>query len=884
MPDQAEELATLRAELAAARRQAAEAQEALSQILDSSPIAIFLGNTRGYVVTEASANISRILGYSAEELIDSPWIDLIHPDDRDDIAATVARLVRDDTVEWTGRARHADGRWRWIHVHVSAGPPAPDGSREVMGYIQDRTNEARAEERYRTISEITSDFAYVFHVTADGGVEPEWASGAHEDITGYTLEEGATWGSWQPIVHPDDQEMFLQSIVDVIKGETQSGEMRIIHKSGEVRWVRLAARPGFDSSGRVDRVYGAATDITERKLAELALAESERALREAQDVGRIGSFRANLVEGSIEWSDATYRILGYEPGEVTPTVEWLFEAVHLDDRDPLVEALRKGIETRHATDHEARFRRRDGDMHWFHFRGQPEYGQDGTPVAFQGIVQDVTERKRAEQALAESEERFRRVVEQSPLGLATFDADGHLVMWSPAAERMLGWTADQVLGQAVASLDRNEIEEFKVLFDRVLEGASITDHETVALRADGSEIHATVSMAPLTDSQGEIIGVLTLFADISERKRLEDQLLQAQKMSALGRLAGGVAHDFNNLLTAILGHAEFLSDDADDPAEVREHAKGILAACQRAAGFTEQMLAFSRHRAPDAVVLDVNGVVGDLEEVLDRIVGPDVRMEVSLAPPPAWVRIARPQLEQVVLNLVVNARDAMADGGKVRVETLVAGGEVWLSVQDSGPGVDAEVRPRIFEPFFTTKESGTGLGLSVVYGVVEAAGGRVVVESPPGSGARFTVCLPLCAAPEAAATATRARALSLAGIESVLLVEDESPVRALVARALRQWGYTVVDAPDGETALDIAAARGEPFDALVTDMVMPGIGGVELSERLRARWPGLKVLYVSGYSESAPEHDQPVSYLRKPFTPPELVEALRRTLDGTVVG
>jgi PAS domain S-box-containing protein len=987
------------------------ARAALAQILDSGPILIFRGNTRGFTITDASSNVERILGYSVGEFVEGPWIRLLHPDDRDRVAAEVGGIVERDVVEWEGRVRHADGSYRWVHTHVAGGAFHEDGARDVMGYVRDRTAEREAEERYRAISELTSDFAYSYRVLDDGTFEAEWASGAHEEITGYPIAEGLSWGSWAPILHPDDRPGFEAAIAGVLRGVPQDGEVRIIHRSGGVRWARIASRPVVDADGRVERIFGAATDITERKAAELALAESEAmlreaqavanlghwridlatgrhtwsdqtfrifgldpeglvdphpvferihhddldavksagrrafeqgvpavyefryahpdgrerwlqttavpvtddegeplvlqgvtqditerkhveealaaseaSLREAQAVGRIGTFTADLRDGTIAWSPETYRLMGYEPGEVAPTIEWLVSRTYPDDRDEFIAALRDTLRAEDATDHEVRLLRRDGEVRWFHFRGQLGLDETGTPVSYRGMAQDITERKRIEMALAESEERFRRVVEESPLGVATFDMQRHVTLWSPAAERMLGWSAEEIIGRLPRTIPPDEAGAMEALGARVVGGESVTDVETRSVRKDGTIIHVTTSLAPIVDADGRTTGIISLFADISERKRLEEQLLQAQKMSALGRLAGGVAHDFNNLLTTILGHAEFLLDDAGDVPEVEGNASEIVAACERAARLTEQMLAFSRHRAPDAAVLDVNEVMGAFHEVLGRLGGPDVVLRTSPSSGPAWVRIARAQLEQVFLNLVVNARDAMPDGGRLDIDVTTAGDEVVIEVSDTGVGMEPGVKERVFEPFFTTRDAGTGLGLSVVYGVVEGAGGSITVESAPGAGARFEVRLPVAEASDAAGIDAPRPSGPMEGRESVLLVEDEDTVRALARRALEQRGYEVVEAVNGFDALSAVEERRVPFDALVTDLVMPGMSGTHLATTLQTRWPDLKVLYVSGYSEVAPDADAgPVHYLPKPFSPPRLVEAVRRMLDGLPV-
>jgi len=416
------------------------------------------------------------------------------------------------------------------------------------------------------------------------------------------------------------------------------------------------------------------------------------------------------------------------------------------------------------------------------------------------------------------------------------------------------------------------------------------------------------SAVPLRALDGGIIGAIALQQDITDQRageealrRSEEQLRHSQKLEAIGQLAGGIAHDFNNLLTGILSYSELVLQELrpDDP--IRGDIEQIRHAGQRAAGLTRQLLAFGRRQVLQPRVLSLNACVGEVDGMLRRLVGADVTLESELDPG-LWHVLADPgQLEQVLVNLVINARDALPDGGRVTVTTanlhLTAtddargngvrpGAYVTLSVSDTGVGMDVPTQARIFDPFFTTKESGqgTGLGLSTVYGIVEQSGGHIEVESAPGQGATFTIFLPRHTGALAAAAGPTDRRSFPRGTETLLLVEDEAAVRSSARRLLERHGYTVIEARHGAEALRIIEAGDRAVDLVITDVVMPEMGGRELVERLRTRHPGVKVLFMSGYSERAVASDGVMppgtGFVEKPFTIEQLTRRTRELLDG----
>ena len=444
---------------------------------------------------------------------------------------------------------------------------------------------------------------------------------------------------------------------------------------------------------------------------------------------------------------------------------------------------------------------------------------------------------------------LRAIVDHAPVGIVVFAADGSVVETNPAFQQLLG-------SDAAA---------------RELTGLSPGEHQL--RRDDGSAVWVALTVSRV---KGWTIATVI---DVSDRRRVEEQLRQSQKMDALGQLAGGVAHDFNNLLTAISANAELMTFELDEQCAGREELEEIRRTVRRGADLTRQLLAFSR---PDNTgrleALDLNVVVRNAEKMLRRVIGEHVWLETKLAPGPALIRADNGQMEQVLVNLVVNARDAMPEGGLICIETTQGAEGVALLVRDTGHGMDEATRSRMFEPFFTTKPAGkgTGLGLATVYGIVRQSGGRIEVASAVGEGTTFAIRLPngnaACVAPR---EARPSRALPM-GTETVLLVEDEAPVRSSIRRALERQGYTVLDAAHG---LDAVAAfeRADRVDLLLSDVVMPQLGGRPLVERLRRSNPDLPALLMSGYSQDDPSDTVPL--IQKPFDMTALVERVRAVLD-----
>jgi two-component system, cell cycle sensor histidine kinase and response regulator CckA len=476
------------------------------------------------------------------------------------------------------------------------------------------------------------------------------------------------------------------------------------------------------------------------------------------------------------------------------------------------------------------------------------------------------ERLRIEHALRESEAQLARTEAFALVMTAHLSLDGHWLKVPPTLCRLLGLEEHRLLGTSIDELLHPEHAEMEGWEHLVRGEARTVDLETRWRRPDGKPLWMYLNASLVQDTAGEPLYLLLYLRDITERKSLEDQLRQAQKMEAVGQLAGGIAHDFNNLLTAILGSTELLLADTppDDPR--REDVQEISRSAHRAAALVRQLLAYSRKQVLQPRRVDLNAIVREMGAMLRRVVGEPIELRLDLDPGLGHVTADPGQLEQVIANLGVNARDAMPRGGTLTITTTnvtgrgvtapadeglsAAGPLVSLAVTDTGIGMDDEVRGRLFEPFFTTKElgRGTGLGLATVYGIVRQSGGHIQVRSRPGEGSSFTVYLPRAEAPRPARGALAAAAPVSGGSETVLVAEDEEAVRHLVCRVLRAKGYRVLEARHAEAALDLAAATAEPIDLLVSDLVMPGLGGRALADRLLNLRPALRVLFITGYA------------------------------------
>jgi PAS domain S-box-containing protein len=508
-------------------------------------------------------------------------------------------------------------------------------------------------------------------------------------------------------------------------------------------------------------------------------------------------------------------------------------------------------------------------------------------------LRDVTERRATEQRLRQ----MAAIVESSQDAIISEDLNGIILSWNPGAEKIFGYTAPEAIGQTARMLLLPDAaDDVAANLSRVREGVSWTQ-ETERRCKDGRRIEVALTVSPIRDQVGQMAGAAVIARDITERKRLEAELLHSQKMEAVGRLAGGVAHDFNNLLSIIVGYAYLIRSSTPEHEPLRDAADEIMSASEKAGALTRQLLAFSRKQVMRPEVLDLNEVMAGIGKILPRLLGEDIDLRIIPGADLNHVKADPGQIEQVIMNLVVNARDAMPGGGKLTLETnnvnfageearqhgVQPGDYAMLAVSDTGHGMNAETRARIFEPFFTTKEAGkgTGLGLATVYGIVNQSNGHIWVYSEPGQGTTFKIYLP-ASADAASRRATARPEPVLCGHETLLLVEDEGRLRDLLAHVLRDQGYKVLAAENGPAALQLIAGQ-KRIDLLLTDVVMPEMRGQVLAAKLLKRFPDMLVVYMSGYTDNALVHSGSLApgttFLQKPFTPDLVLRRIREVLD-----
>lgn len=507
------------------------------------------------------------------------------------------------------------------------------------------------------------------------------------------------------------------------------------------------------------------------------------------------------------------------------------------------------------------------------------------------FLTDVTERRVAEEALQKAHHELQTVMNTAPVAIYSVDGDGKVLTWSAPAERMFGFSSKEALFRYPPFIRDEDIPDYLTVVGCLRAGEPLVNRERRRHKKNGEPIDVVIWATPLRNAAGRVIGAIHAVADDSARRVLQAQLIQSQKMEAMGRLASFVAHDFNNLLTAIIGFSELLGSELTD-SRLSSYVHEVQDAAARAGALTTQLLAFSRRRPAEAQTIHLNPVVQQTERMLRRIIGEDIRLETILERNLRPVNVDPGQVDQIILNLAVNARDAMPGGGRIVIRTANhrtdgAGEQVRLAVTDTGVGMSDDVLSRIFEPFFTTKAEGkgTGLGLSIVYEIVKQNGGAVTVESTQGKGSTFFVDFPAALGEVGPAAAKPEPEPARAGRETVLLVEDEPVVRSLVCEILGPAGYTVLEAESGTEALRISRSHANPIDLLLTDVVMPDIAGPQVAEIVSRERPGIAVLFISGYldrSHAAINSGKvPGTFLGKPFTAAALkrkvAEALRAT-------
>jgi PAS domain S-box-containing protein len=841
-----------------------------------------------------SKNITAISGISADEVEEQGldfYLASLHPDDVHKVKDGLRALFAEGRAyDVECRVKHKDGKWVWVHDRALATYEI-NGSRYTDGLLSDITERKQAQEEVNqsrqmlksvldTIPErvFWKDRNIVYlgcnqAFALDAGLKDP------AEIIGKTDYE-LVWKETAESYRVDDKLVMEQEAPRLKYEEIQN------RPDGSLIWLRTSKLPLRDREGKVIGMIGTYEDITERKRAETELRLTQFSVEHAAD----GIFWMDPQGRITRVNEAACRSLGRSRGELL--------SLSIPDIDPLFpkeawgafwEKLKSSgsetFETQHQTK-QGRVFPVAVTANRLEFDGK-EYS-----LAF---VRDITERKRAEA------ERMRLMtgIEQAAEAVVITDAKGDIQYVNPAFSAMTGYSREEALGKnpRILKSGKQDAALYAGMWATILAGQPWRG-EMINCRKDGKLYTEMMSITPVLNEHKELTHFVAIKEDITARKLLEDQFRQAQKMEAVGRLAAGVAHDFNNLLTIILGYSDLLLGGFVSGDPMRAYTTEIKGAGERAVGLTRQLLAFSRQQVLAAQVLDLNNLVANLTKMLKRLIGEDIDLVFNAGPSPPTVKADPGQIEQVLMNLAVNSRDAMPRGGKLTIETshvqvdeayssthfsIPAGPYAVLVVSDTGCGMDKDTQAHIFEPFFTTKEQGkgTGLGLATVYGIVKQSGGYIWVYSEPGTGTTFKIHLPAFKGPLQAAQES---AVPAGGSETVLLVEDDAGLRELARMVLvARGGYKVLESIGGKEARLFAEQYKGTIHLLLTDVVMPGMGGRELSEKLATLRPEMKILYMSGYTDDTVlRHgvlEEGMAFLQKPFTAESLLRKVRDVLD-----
>ena len=810
-------------------------------------------------------------------------------------------------MSWKGRHRKKDRTL--IDVSATSRFIVFDGHEACLGLAIDVSDWKRADAAVRENEQRTRliiDTALDAVITMDAGGRISGWNAQAETMFGYSREEAIGRQLSETIIpsrYRDAHEKGLKDFIETGHGPifNKRIELMALKRDGSAFPVELAVSPSKVGSEWTFNAF--VRDLTEQKKTAEALRAEEQRYRELFEDVTVGLYWSTPDGFMIDVNPAMVSMLGYRDRKSLLAIKTT--SLYVDQADGerwKMEMMRDGA----VQDFEARLRRADGTIIWTRETTHARREADGTVILYQGVLEDITAQVDAEHHLEWSERRVSQILEALPLGIMVSNGEGVPVFANAAAKKLLGDSVVPTQPNSdiaatynlyLAGTDKHyPLDGGPVM--KALSGRTVAVDD-MEIRRDGQVVALNVQAAPIRDLEGKVVAAVAAFMDTTDRRALEHQVRHASKMEAVGQLAGGVAHDFNNLLTVIMSYGVMLLDRLAPNDPNREDVQEIASAAERAAGLTRQLLAFSRKQVMQPRVIDINQTIADVENMLRRVIGEDIELHVALDSDVARIHTDPGQLQQVLMNLVVNARDAMPKGGRLSISTSNAmlsheskcvlgaahGHYVTLTVSDSGSGMSDEVQQRIFEPFYTTKEpgSGTGLGLATVYGIVKQSEGDLCVTSAPDKGSSFAVYFPrfVSKGPQRRNGAPKKGATR--GTETILLVEDDSSLRTLIVRILKAYGYQVLVAPGGIEALVLASNPQQAIDAVISDVVMPDMNGRELVEKLLETRPGLSTLLMSGYTDDevlrrGVLHGE-TSFLQKPFTPDQLARKLRSVLD-----
>ncbi len=901
-----------------------ESDQRFRRLADTAPSPVWLTNAEGAVEFVNVALID-FYGQPAEAILGHVWKQAIHPDDAAGVEAVQAGArPHHRPYSFECRFRRADGAWRWMRVSVN---PRFDGDGDFRGYVGLSFDVTESREALEALRESEQRFRAI----ADTAPVLIWVTGedrqrlfVNEAYVAYMGGDYETVrdADWRSFIHPDDQAgLVADSLAGEATGEPFSLEARYLRHDGEYRWLKSFSRPRLGPGGTLIGFVGVAFDVTDIRetSARLGTAAVEReAILNQLAEGVV----VTDPQGRVTFvNEAAVRVHGGFPlGDISPSNPPPFTILTEEGRpypladQPLMRTIRTGEV---VEDERWRIVRPDGDYTIAVGSAKRVIGPTGEQIGAVLTLRDETARIQAEQLLAESESRFRTVADSAPVFIWMTDPDTRIIFANLRYKTVFGVETGDLMGGHWKSLAHpDDLEPFTARFMAAMKAggrfaASLrVRHPTLGLRwlqcegiprfdASGTfkgYVGASLDVTDAKQAENDLKRINELLEErvseaLAEKARAEADLMHAQRMEAIGRLTGGVAHDFNNLLTVVIGALDLILRSPDDAARRKKLGEAALAAARRGESLTHQLLAFSRRQALRPQPVDLNALIHEGEPLLRRAVGEAVVFELDLRPGEAAVSVDPAQFEAALLNLIVNARDAVGDKGRIVIATravaveagevneLPPGPYVRVSVTDDGSGMDPQTMTRVFEPFFTTKSvgKGTGLGLSQVYGFARQSGGGVQILSTVGEGSEIRLYLPpLTADQSVAEVAVRADADALAGERRLLLVEDDEGVSAVAVELLEGLGLTVTAVENALAALEVLEV--ERFDVMLSDIVMPGgMTGIELARQAGATWPDMRIMLTSGYAGEdvdAALGDAPWPFLRKPYSRDHLRDAL----------
>ncbi len=880
-----------------------ESEEKYRKLMETAHDAIFIADADTRGILEANCKAQELLGLPQEQIIGLHQSQVHPPEEAERYKAIFQEHIGKGGVI-SEDIYVSDSQGRCIPVEIGASVIEVKGKRLIYGIFRNLTAQRQAEKALRRSEETYRLLVNQIPAVVFKGY-PDWSIDFFDDkiksLAGYGKEEfDSRRLKWSDLILPDDFEEIKSQSREAVNAHSRSyeREYRIRRKDGGIAWVQAMGQRFYDAAGKLEYTSGVFFDITRRKRAEEALLNYEFIANTAKDCMTLIDRNYVYVAANAAYCRAHDKRLEEMVGAGVAQI-WGEDSFNNVIRGYLDQCF-----AGRAVEFEGWFEFGRNGMGCYHVFYNPYFDADGKVVYAAVVSRDITERKKVEEALRQSEMKYRQLVDQIPAVVYKGYTDWTMDCFDEKVKAITGYSQEDFNSRRKSWLDLifpEDVDQAKKLFREAVKGDGfyVTEHR---IRRENGEVRwIQARNRIILDAAGKVDHISGVFFDLTERKELEDQLNKAQKMEAIGILAGGLAHDFNNLLTAIMGYGEIMSLGLRKEDPFHLYVEEINKAANRGAALTDQLLAFSRKQILQPRVVNLNEVVLDMDQMLRRLIGEDIELATVICRDLGLVKADPGQIEQIIMNLAVNARDAMPEGGKLTVETsnvilddayarshvdVTPGPYVMLAVSDNGMGMNAETMSRIFEPFFTTKESGkgTGLGLATAYGIVKQSGGHIWVYSEPGQGTTFKIYLPRVKEAPVTKKPKATTPASLEGKETILVVEDDAALRELIGTALRKYGFKVLEAPHGGEALLICEKQKDPIHLMLTDVVMPQISGTALAERLKRLHPEMRVLYMSGYTENAIVHhgvlDAKVNFIPKPFRVLALMEKVREVLDA----